>query len=358
MEFSDAINALVKRIPLLQDSLQTEEATKNALIMPMLQALGYNVFDPFEVVPEYSADVATKKNEKVDYVIMLEGKPAILVECKSVSTQLSIKHAGQLFRYFSCTEAHIAILTNGIDYQFYTDIETPNKMDEKPFFELSLLNINARQMAELKKFSREGFKLENILDNASDLKYKKQLRELFSKELEQPSDEFVKLFAGRVFDGTLTAARRERFSALVAQSFREWVNIRISEKLQNALDSVGPSAPPEPAPVPAPQTEAPAASDDGIVTTEDELEAFHIVRAILAKVVDPKRVFIKDAKSYCAVLLDFNNRKPLCRFLFNSSQLTLILLDRERNEKRIALETVTDIYQHADELIEYAKLYL
>ncbi len=366
MDIIDALTQISNRIPRLRDSLQTEEATKNALIMPVIQALGYNVFDPFEVVPEFTADVGTKKGEKVDYVIMMDGKPSILIECKSVNTPLNICHASQLFRYFTCTEARFAILTNGLDYQFYTDIEAPNKMDDRPFFEFSMESIDPRKVEEFKKFSKSTFNLDNILSNASELKYKKQIRHLFSCELENPSDEFVRYFAKQVYGGTLTSERRALFTSLVKSAFREWLNNRISERLQNAIDGVSPAAPvavpirPEaPAPVETSASEETEAKpDDGIVTTDEEREAYFIVRAILAQVVDPKRVFLKDTRSYCGVLLDYNVRKPLCRFLFNNKQTTLILLDKERNETRIQLESVVDLYQYADALIEHAKLYL
>lgn len=368
MDIIDSLSQLAARLPKLRESVQTEEATKNALIMPVLQALGYNVFDPFEVVPEYTSDVGTKKGEKVDYVIMMDEKPAILIECKAINTTLNINHASQLYRYFACTEARFAILTNGVEYQFYTDIEAPNKMDDRPFFEFSLADMDARKVAEIKKFSKSMFDLENILSNASELKYKKQIRHLFSKELESPSEEFVRHFAKQVYGGMLTPDRRAQFATLVGQAFREWLNNRISEKLQNALDGVNPgtsidtpavlpTAPPAQSPVEAEASET-TKDDDGIETTEEEKEAYHIVRAILAQVVDPKRVFLKDTRSYCGVLLDYNVRKPLCRFLFNNKQKSLILLDKERNEKRFSLENVVDIYLYAAELIEYAKIYL
>ncbi len=364
MDIIDALSQLASRLPRLKETVQTEEGTKNALIMPVLQALGYNVFDPFEVVPEYTSDVGTKKGEKVDYVIMKDGKPAILIECKALNASLNINHASQLYRYFACTEARFAILTNGVEYQFYTDIEAPNKMDDRPFFEFTLEDIDSRKVTELKKFSKSMFELENILSNASELKYKKQIRHLLTQELESPSEEFVRLFAKQVYGGTLTQERRAQFTTLVSQAFREWVNNRISERLQNALDGVSPNE--ENRLVPTVVTSVPASEeaadetkeDGGIVTTEEELEAYHIVRAILSQVVEPKRIFLKDTRSYCGVLLDHNVRKPLCRFLFNNKQKTLILLDKERNEKRINLESIVDIYKSAEDLIEYAKIYL
>ena len=367
MDIIDALTQLASRLPRLKETVQTEEGTKNALIMPVLQALGYNVFDPFEVVPEYTSDVGTKKGEKVDYVIMKDGKPAILIECKALNAALNINHASQLYRYFACTEARFAILTNGIEYQFYTDIEAPNKMDDRPFFEFSLEDIDSRKVTELKKFSKSMFELENILSNASELKYKKQIRHLLTQELESPSEDFVRLFAKQVYGGFLTQERRSQFTTLVGQAFREWVNNRVSERLQNALDGVSPGSNSNtvntavvthPAAAESTEEAAPEKEEDGIVTTEEELEAYHIVRAILSQVVDPKRVFLKDTRSYCGVLLDYNVRKPLCRFLFNNKQKTLILLDKERNEKRIPLESVVDIYKSAEDLVEYAKLYL
>lgn len=368
MDIIDSLSQLASRLPRLRETLQTEEATKNALIMPFLQALGYNVFDPFEVVPEYTSDVGTKKGEKVDYVIMKDGNPTILIECKAINSALNINHASQLYRYFACTNARFAILTNGVEYQFYTDIEAPNKMDDRPFFEFSLEDMDSRKVAEIKKFSKSMFDLENILSNASELKYKQQIRHLFSKELESPSEDFVRLFAKQVYGGMLTPERRAQFSTLVGQAFREWLNNRISERLQSALDGVTPDTAID-VPVvspssttivsPAPEQEVESVKeDDGIETTEDEQEAFYIVRAILAQVVDPKRVFLKDTRSYCGVLLDHNVRKPLCRFLFNNKQTTLILLDKERNEKRISLESIVDIYKYSNDIIEYAKIYL
>lgn len=357
MDLLDSLQQLANRLPRLRETIQTEEGTKNALVMPVLQALGYNVFDPFEVVPEYTSDVGTKKGEKVDYVLMKEGKPAVLLECKALGAELSINHASQLYRYFSCTDARIGILTNGEVWQFYTDIEAPNKMDDKPFFEFELGKVDARAEAFLRKIGKSSFNIDNILSNAAELKYKKAIRKILNEQLETPSEDFVRFFARQIYEGILNSTRMERFSALVQQAFGEWVNLKISEKLQTALDGVTPTDQEEPQQDETPVS-ASTATDDGIVTTPEEIEGFHIVRAILAQIIDPDRIRMKDTKSYCGVLLDYNVRKPLCRFLFTANQTTLILVDKERNEKRIPLAKVSDIGKHAAELLEYAKLYL
>src|SRR5215210_6760083 len=141
MDFVEQLQALALKTEKLCSLLQTEEATKNALIMPFINILGYDIFDPMEVIPEFTADVGIKKGEKVDYAIQKDGKIIMLFECKHCGGDLNVKHASQLFRYFSVTDARIAVLTNGLTFRFFTDLEAPNKMDEKPFFEFNMAEI-------------------------------------------------------------------------------------------------------------------------------------------------------------------------------------------------------------------------
>lgn len=123
------LETLARRLHDFSDTIATEEATKTSIVMPFLQGLGYDVFNPSEVIPEFSADVAGKKGEKVDYAIRIGGDIAILIECKGINTDLSEKHLGQLYRYFSVEKARFAILTNGRTFQFYSDLDEPNKLD-------------------------------------------------------------------------------------------------------------------------------------------------------------------------------------------------------------------------------------
>ncbi|MCM5551362.1 type I restriction endonuclease, partial [Xanthomonas hortorum pv. pelargonii] len=146
MDFIDQLRVLATRISTTRALIQTEEATKNAMVMPLIQILGYNVFDPLEVTPEIVADVGIKKGEKVDYAILRDGKPIILFECKKAGAELNINHASQLFRYFHVTAARFGVLTNGLVYRFFTDLEQPNKMDEKPFFEFNILDFKDRDV--------------------------------------------------------------------------------------------------------------------------------------------------------------------------------------------------------------------
>ncbi len=311
--------------------------------------LGYNVFDPSEVVPEFTADVGIKKGEKVDYAIFIDAKPMILVECKTIGTPLDLKHASQLYRYFSTTEARFAMLTNGVEYWFYTDIDAPNKMDAKPFFEFSMLDVSERSVSELKKFSRATFNLDSILSDASELKYLKQLKRCLDDEYDSPSEDFVKLLTSRVYEGQFRSSVKDQFTALVTRAIREFVRDRVNSRLKQAIDGSA-TVQDEPAELNGRDESNADESADGIMTTAEELEAFHIVRAILARDVSPSRVVMRDTKSYCGVLLDDNNRKPICRLRFNHGQKYLSLFDAQKQEQRVPIDQPTDIFKHAEEL--------
>jgi predicted type IV restriction endonuclease len=365
MDFIDKIRELAARIPKQLDHIQTEEATKNALIMPFIAALGYNVFDPTEVTPELCADVGVKKGEKVDYAILKDGKPAILFECKHHGADLSKVHASQLYRYFSVTEARFGVLTNGIVYWFYTDLEALNKMDAKPFFEFNMLDIRESAVEELKKFSKTAFDLNNILTTAAELKYTREIRRIMAEQMAEPSEEFVRFFASQVYTGRMTQAVREQFTQLTRQALRQWVNDQINERLKTALASDGASVQPvAEQPTPAAPANGTEASDPALQTTEEEREAFHLIRAILRDTVSVKRIAMRDAKSYCAILLDDNNRKPICRLHFNGSQKYVGFLDGPRDnpkdgpkEERIAISEIDDLYVYAERLKASASRY-
>ncbi|QDT99004.1 type I restriction endonuclease [Gimesia aquarii] len=204
MDLTDRMKDIASRIPKQMDYTQTEEATKNAFIMPFISALGYDVFNPLEVIPEYTSDIGTKKGEKVDYAIKKDDEIIILVECKWSGADLHKQHASQLYRYFSVTSARFAILTNGIEYEFYSDIDETNKMDSKPFFVFNMLQFEDHHINELKKFTKSAFSLEDILTTASTLKYAGAIKKILQEELKNPSEAFVRFITNQVYDGRLT----------------------------------------------------------------------------------------------------------------------------------------------------------
>jgi len=346
MDLIDRIKDIASRIPKQMEHIQTEEATKNAFIMPFISALGYDVFNPLEVIPEFTADIGTKKGEKVDYAIKKDEGIIILIECKWSGADLHKDHASQLYRYFSVTEARFAILTNGITYEFYSDIDEKNKMDSKPFFEFNVLHFEDHQINELKKFTKSAFSLEDILTTASTLKYTGAIKKILEEELTNPSETFVRFFASQIYDGRLTQAVIEQFTNIVKEARNQFVNERINERLKSAMSANERESSSEAV------SEAEAKIENqpgkgGVETTQEEIDAYNIVKAILREVVDVKRVTMRDTKSYCGILLDDNNRKPVCRLHFNYSQKYLGLISG-KNEERIEIDDIDDIFKYAE----------
>lgn len=361
MTYVDRLKALAARVPSTIDLLLTEEATKNALVMPFLAALGYDVFNPSEVIPEFSADVGTKKGEKVDYAIMRGSEIVMLVEAKAVKSALSIENATQLYRYFSVTKARIAVLTNGVVYKFFSDLDEPNKLDVKPFLEIDLRDLRENLIAELGRMTKDAFDLDTMLSSANELKYMREIRGVLERQLETPEEDFVKFLYTRANpSGRFTATAREQFTPLVKRAMGIFIADRVSDRLRVALareDVETGRLPPEAAPVVDLAAEPEVANDEDHVTTDDEIEGYRVVRAIVCSVLARNRVQLRDAKSYCAVLCDDNNRKPICRLHFNRAQKYLGLFDDAKNETRQAITTVDEIYNFADALRATAAKY-
>ncbi|WP_044268760.1 type I restriction endonuclease [Pseudomonas fluorescens] len=353
MDFFEKLTSLAAKVRLQGPAIQTEEATKNAFVMPFINTvLGYDVFDPLEVMPEFVCDVGTKKGEKIDYAIMKDGEVQILIECKRIGESLSINHASQLFRYFHVTSARISILTNGQVYRFFTDLDAPNKMDEKPFLELDLLDIDEYSVPELIKLTKSAFDVDSIINAAGELKYVSQLKKLIGTQVSKPEDDFVKFFASRVYEGVITQKVREQFYELTRKALAQFLNDQINDRLKSAMSGV---IQPSLASIPVTNSAKADAQDrdeteDKILTTLEELEGYHIVRAVVRSVVDAKRIVQRDTQSYFGVLLDDNNRKPICRLHFNRSQKYLGIFDEEKNETRHAISSIDEIYEYADQL--------
>lgn len=348
MDFKNQIKSLGDRVNKLKAQVNTEEATKNAFIMPFIKELGYDVFDPFEVTPELVADIGIKQGEKIDYAIMQNGEPIILIECKHHAAPLTVNNASQLFRYFHTTKAKFSILTNGIQYKFYTDLVEPNKMDEKPFFSFDVTDIKDNQIEELKKFHKSYYDFENIVNTASDLKYTNELKKLINVEFTLPSVDFVKHFARQVYPSVITAKVLEQFTNLTKISLNQYVSDIITERLKSALTKENEVIKEQDAAL----LQEPAPDANQIVTTEEELEGYMIVKTILRQKVSVSRIVYRDALSYFAILLDDNNRKTLCRLYFNGAKKYMATLNEERKEVRHDLISLDDIFNHSEVLLE------
>ncbi len=354
MDFIETLQALSAKIQKQKDLIQTEEGTKNAFVLPFISALGYDIFEPMEVVPEFTADadlLGIKKGEKVDYAIMRDGKVIMLFECKAAHTNLDDEHASQLFRYFSVTEARIAVLTDGIIYRFYSDIEQPHKMDANPFMEFNMLNIQEYLVPELKRLTKQAFNLDEIISVAGEMKYSREIKRVLGEELGAPTDDFVRFLARRVYKGMLTQSVRELFTTIVKKAFTQFINETINERLRSAMTAPLPDTPVQTQPGAGSQgAEGDEETREGTITTPEELEGFYIVKAILRQVTDPARITHRDTKSYFGILLDDTNRKPICRLYFGGKQKFISLFSQDKQWEKVPIEKLDDLYKYADRL--------
>ncbi|MFJ2519499.1 type I restriction endonuclease [Cellulosimicrobium cellulans] len=364
MEIGERLASLATKVRQQKATIQTEEATKNAFVMPFISlVLGYDVFNPNEVIPEFTADVGTKKGEKIDYAIVKDGELQMLIEAKTVGSPLSLNHASQLFRYFATTNARIAILTNGQHFHFFTDLDRPNRMDEKPFLQLDLLDLDETLIPEVQKLTKDAFDLDSVVSAAEELKYIGALKRVLAAQFREPDDEWIKALTNRVYDGAFTQKVKEQFRVLVAKAMKQFLADQVNDRLKAAL---GGQAYPDTDTSPLTGAEAAAesvteakhADERGIETTLEEVEGYQIVRAIACSEVSPTRIVHRDTKSYMGVLLDDNNRKPIARLHFNTGQKYLGLFDENKVETRHAITTLDEIYEHAEHIRKTVHNYL
>lgn len=350
MDFASRIQDLAERSRRATKQALTEEATKTAVIMPLLQALGFDVFNLDEVIPEYVADVGIKKGEKIDFALKLSGQIAILVEVKPISMSLGDAQYSQLFRYFSVSRVKLAILTNGREVWFFSDLDEQNRMDKRPFFTFDLQSYDERQVEELARFQKQQFNIEAIVEAASTLRYVKAGAAFIKQQLSKPSDEFVKMAFRDSYEGSFTKAALEQLRPAVQSAIDEVIRERIQDRLNVAFHPKASAT--------DGTAEAGAPTESGIETTDDERMGFFIVQAIAARVIDVSRVAIRDAKSYCSIFVDDNNRKPICRLYFNGKTNKAIgIFDASRVETRVQIQNLRDIYKFSEAIETAAKVY-
>lgn len=347
MDYQDGLKLLNEKILKYKDQINTEEATKTAFIMPFFDLLGYDTRNPFEFVPEYTADVGIKKGEKVDYAIIMDGQPMILIEAKPCYETLD-KHDSQLTRYFHTTQAKIAILTNGIIYRFYTDLDETNKMDSRPFLEIDMLNLKDNEVLEIKKFFKTNFDMSSILSTAEELKYSNAIKKVFQFQLDVPSEAFVDFFTNEVYEGKKTKNVKEKFNHIVKKSINEVMNDMVRTRLENALNA-------KTSGVIKPESE-PRVEDtqEKVVTTDEEIMAYNIIRSILSERVELDRISYKDTTNYMNILLDNKTTKWVSRLYLNTKNkyIAFPVFDGNSREERILIEKIEDIYKHKTKCLE------
>lgn len=361
MDLIDQLQNLANKITKTMNAIETEEATKQAFIIPFISYLGYDVFDPTEVIPELNADVGVKKGEKVDYAIMKDGKPIIIFECKSCHTNLDSLSATQLFRYFTVTPCKVAVFTNGIIYKFYTDLEEANKLDETPFLELNILDLQENIVNDLKMFTKHKFNHQEIQANAGELKYTRLIQGFFSSQLSQPSDEFVRFITSQVYSGKLMQSVIEKFKPLVKNSYDSFVNQTINDRLKAIMSKESGDQLTKKTSETSVDSNSTLADTDKsvkIITTQEELEAFFIIKSIFSELGLSKRIYYKDTVNYFGIVFDDSRVKQVCRLHLNNKQKSIALLDSpDKKEERVPINEVEDIYNYKDRIINASRQY-
>lgn len=353
MDFKDQIKALIENVEKRKLKILTEAQTKQSLVIPFLQCLGFDTEDPDDLTHEYTTDLGIKKGEKVDYAVLKDGVPIIIIECKHVSEKLD-PHNSQLFRYYHVSKAKFGILTNGINYRFYTDLIEPNKMDEKPFLEFNITEIKDNQIEELKKFHKSYFDIANIYSAASELKYTTEIKSLIHNEFSNPSDEFIRYFAKQVFTGILTPKQMALFTPMVKKALSQFISDQITDRLKSALELQNTT---EKSETEIPKVELQIEDENKIVTTQEEMESFYIIRAILRRQINPDRIYYRDTQSYFNILLDDNKLKTICRMYFNGTKKYIGIIDESKKEIKQEIITLNDIYKYEQEILNTVGIY-
>ncbi len=351
MALSEEVYKLASRVAELRGIIETEEATKTAFIVPFIHnVLGYDATDPREVIPEFTADIGVKRGEKVDYAIKSGDDFRFIIECKKIGEPLSINHASQLLRYSNVTDTEFAILTNGEIYQFYAKLDKAGRMDEKPFMTLNLANVDERLFPHLEKCTKASFDADTITAAAEELKYLSEIKSIIASDFKAPSEEWVRYLTRQVCSKRLTENILQQFTRVVQAATGQFLKDEVNRRLKTAQELETASEVPD-----SPVVEEPT---DDIVTTDDELAAFSIIRAIGCRVVPVDDICLRDGKTYCAILYKDNNRKSIARLWFNQSQLRLGLFDENKVETKHDIDSMPDIYRYADDIVarlEYLK---
>ena len=365
MDLADHLSDIGHRAKNQIQHMETEESIKTSLVLPFIQALGYDVFNPLEVVPEFTADFGLKRGEKVDYALKAAGNVVMVMECKKAGMRLETQHAAQLYRYYSVSEAKFGVLTDGLRYLFYTDLDAPNVMDERPFFEFNLLRFDGADVARLKQFSRDIFDSHNIRTDATEMRTLKAVKSELLAELDSPSSEFVRTIASRVQPNqNVTAAIREKFSELIKKVNQQILQEKAQELLSNASNPSNSVSWVEAAQLEDGEgTEETNEADEvgaavierSIITTVEEKEAFRIIQAIASEVTDPENIFMRDSLSYCGILFTDNNRKTIARLRLDRRKKPTIAILLNGQETRYPVTKLTDILKVKEQLIQAIK---
>lgn len=329
MTLADALNDIRARIEKFGDDLDNEEITKDVLIRPMIQALGYDSSDPTQIKAEFSVTLPKGGRGRADYVIFHNGQPAIVMECKALGVPLDQKIQQQMLQYARALGVFAGIVTDGDTYLCFANVDDEVTIDSRYYYDLTLSDPQDDDEQALVPLTKARFFRKQLHEQVAALMSVLDQEDLFNKVLNDPAlfEEILRL--GGIEDATA----RNRESVALADSLQQIV-LRAVENVAKG------------------DVESPA-----VVTTDDEFDAYLLCKGMLHGVIDPDRVHFRDSKTYASVLIDDNNRKPVCRFHFNGRLKHVGTFDADKQETRHAIEDIDDLLKFARAIRSTARRY-
>lgn len=356
MTFIDALKELSDKIPTYLPSVKLEAQTRTSLVEPFLRALGYDTSNPSEVVPEYGANFAvhgSKQDNHVDYGILdADGTPRIVIEVKHHRIQLNNGYK-QLASYFVATQAKLGILTNGLIYRIYTDLDRVNVLDLAPVLEIDLRSAPDALLSELKFLTKDEFDPAMIKSRGKDRRIVNGIKKVLREQLQEPVHEdlvryfFRELNPGQTFTNKIKPIYQKYTHRALTQFIQDEIDLFLTKaRSTNVSESLS---------EPILDSELEVNLGTTIETTDEELEAYAIVKMLLGSIIDADRLYLRDRLSYCNVLLDDNKNKPVCRFYFNGAQKAISVFDQpgetaSEREDKILISAIDDVMGLRDRL--------
>lgn len=321
----------------------TEETTKQALILPLLDILGFNPYDPTKVLAEFAADFpGVKATERVDYALYCNGQPVMFIEAKSYSSNLT-NHAPQLSRYFnSSLGVTIGAITNGREWRFFTDLINPNVMDEKPFLIVDFTKANPEDLTQLAEFKHDNFHAEKLRFFAEENQYIQQFKTVIRKSINDVDIDFVRYVAQQAnIQRQLNAKFLESIQPFVQQAVQQAISDTVVKGLSSPTIITAQPVEHKPTEVQHQEvTETPEPDfivnpdNEKIITTKDEQDLLKIITELFPEV----EIEGRDTESYYSILYQNKTNRWLLRYDVNRKRPTIFFIVPMDDSRKSELE--------------------
>ncbi len=340
------LKAFAEKAKSLKPVLKTEESAKTALVLPFFNILGYDIFNPTEFVTEYVADVGIKKGEKVDYAILLDDEPAIIIETKKATENLT-KHYNQLYRYFSAVpNCKFAILTNGLIFQFYTDCLRPNILDDIPFLTINLENLTDANINELEMFRRANLNLITMKPKAKSLLAYQLVNKVITDVFLNPTPVLVEGILGSIDNATYVDFLNELSPNFVLESITQTY-------LNNTRASLTPTKPRK-------------TVTKTIISVQEEIEEVEEIEQTLSmeelsfknqcilqvEALLDKVSFVKQEEEKHCSFYRTGETNFICTLLFKKMGDIVIVIPEGNYNKQYPIRQPSDILEYSDRFIQ------